>query len=445
MQNQTTNIDGQIAKVLSEMAETNVYICFQQEILDFTDSTIIPEIKIFNQDGKIMTLMLNDQILPILIPMLKLTILGKNNKIIVWNWKNFVSYILKKTSKSILSEGAIIDLKIIESYAGKKLKAPKGMVEALNRLKDLIISGVWKEVEKIYKNIHLPLITTVIPHLETVGILDMEKQKRVYAYYEIDGQDNGRLKCSNGYNLSYIPHVLKPEDRKNLKPRFDNELFMVFDFKGQEVYQLAWMSQDPLLLELCQSSDVYLAIYEKVTGKKCEGKNERELAKKFFLPVIYGQSAYSLSQRCGIAIDVAEIILDRIDTLFPVALAFIGSYQKQLQELGYAKDIFGKRRINFEEGKEYSVRNFANQSPAAVVCLEKLINLYFALKDKTDLAYSVHDGYAVYATKENWKTIYKIGYEVLSGDSEFCPGLRLRVTCKAGRNLGNLKTLNQRG
>jgi DNA polymerase I-like protein with 3'-5' exonuclease and polymerase domains len=131
--------------------------------------------------------------------------------------------------------------------------------------------------------------------------------------------------------------------------------------------------------------------------------------------------------------------------LFPAALAFIQGYQRQLQELGYAKDIFGKRRYSFEEGKEFSVRNFAVQSPSAVVCLEKLNHLYFALKNKTDLAYTVHDGYVVYATKENWKTIYKIAYDVLSGESDLCPGLRLRVTCRAGRNLDNLKSLARKG
>jgi DNA polymerase I-like protein with 3'-5' exonuclease and polymerase domains len=219
---------------------------------------------------------------------------------------------------------------------------------------------------------------------------------------------------------------------------------MVFDFKGMEVFMLAWMSKDPLLQELCKSPDVYNSLYEKIMDKKSDGKNDREMVKKFFLPVIYGQTANGVAGRCEIDISLAEQIVNRIGALFPVALAFVEGYQKQLQELGYAKDIFGKRRY-FEVGKEFSVRNFSVQSPAAVVCLEKLTHLYFALKNKSDLAYTVHDGYAVYATKDNWKTIYKIGREILSGESEFCPGLRLRVTCRAGRNLNDLKSLAHKG
>lgn len=431
---------SQLAKALSNVVGPNVYIFCQPEVLDFTDRNFVPGLDIFSTGGHI-RVMLTDAILPILLPMLRLSIFSKNNKIVTWNWKNLVSFILAKTGKTYMVDGAIIDLKIIETYCGRRLNAPKTMIEAMNRLKELITTGMWKEVESVYRKLHLPLMTTVIPHLETVGILNTELGHRVYAYYEINGQENGRLKCSGEYNYGYVPHALKPETRQVLKPRFDSDLFMVFDYKGMEVFMLAWMSQDPLLLELCREPDVYFALYEKLTGKKCDGKIDREMAKKMFLPVIYGQSAYSLSQRCGIALDAAEIIAERIDSCFPVALAFVEGFQRQFQELGYAKDIFGKRRSSFEEGKEYSVRNFAVQSPASVVCLEKLTHLYFALKDKTNLAYTVHDGYAVYATKENWKTIAKIGRDVLTGDSDFCPGLRLRVTCRAGRNLDDLKLL----
>lgn len=433
-----------LAKVLAGTAGQKLFIRFNPEVLDFTDKDSQHELLVFVGD-KELKLLLVDESLPMVLSILKLSIFAKGTKIIVWNWKNFASYVLAKTGKPLVVDGSVFDLKIVESYVGKKYKAPKNLTEALNRVKDLISSGLWKEIEPIYKKLHVPLITTVIPHLEVSGILDTDTKQKVHAYYEIDGQENGRLKCSNSYKLGYVPHAMGPEIRKVLKPRKQEELFMLFDFKGQEVFMLAWMSKDPLLNELCKEKDIYLALYEKVTGKKSESKNDRDLAKKFFLPVIYGQSAYSLSQRCGIAIDVAEFIVSRIDALFPVASAFIAGYQKHLQEHGYAKDIFGKRRSSFEEGKEYSVRNFAVQSPGAAVCLEKLNQLYFAFNGKTDLAYTVHDGYVVYATKDNWKAVYKTAMEVLSSESELCPGLRLRVACRAGRNLDDLKLLARKG
>jgi hypothetical protein len=433
-----------LANLLADISGQNIFISCAPEILDFTDKTISAELHFFLQGGRDFSLVLTDENLPMVISMLKLSILDKGMKVITWNWKSLASYILAKTGKIYSVDAAIIDLKIIESYAGRKLKAPKNLLEAMNRLKDLITKGIWKEIEPIYKKLHMPLSTVVIPHLETSGIIDPMAGGKVYAHYEIDGQENGRLRCFQAFKMGFVPHAMTPETRKSLKPRDLEELFMLFDFKGMEVFMLAWMSQDPLLLELCKQPDIYQALLEIILKEKSEEKNNRNLAKKIFLPVIYGQSAFMLSRNCGLTLQEAELAIHRINTLFPVALTFIESSQKQLQEHGYAKDIFGKRR-SFEAGKEYSVRNFAVQSPASVVCLEKLTHLYFALKDKTDLAYTVHDGYVVYATKENWKSIFKIGYDILSSESEFCPGLKLKVAVKAGRNLDNLKPLARKG
>jgi len=415
----------------------------QPDVLDFTDKAAVNELWFYFGKTEL-KLVLKDEDIPFVVSVLRMTVFAKGNKIVVWNWKNFASFILAKTKKPYHIDAAIIDLKIIEYYAGRRNNAPKTLPEALNRLKDLISSGIWKEIESIYKKFHMPLMTTVIPALENAGILDSSQSQKVFAYYDIEGQENGRLKCSGEFKFSYVPHTMSPEIRESLKPCNYDQLFMNFDFKGMEVFVLSWMSKDPLLQELCDTSDIYVSLYEKIFQEKCEVKNERDLAKKIFLPVIYGQKSHSLSQKLGIALDAAEFLISRVYTLFPTALSFIEGYQKQVQELGYAKDIFGRRRT-FEVGKEYFVRNFAIQSPASLICLEKLTHLYFSLKDKADIAYTVHDGYVVYATKENWKTIFKLGNQILSSESEFCPGLRLKVACRAGRNLNDLKPLARKG
>lgn len=431
-----------LAQILSENQDQNIFVHFDPEILDFTDDSQQKEIKLHFQNGKILSIPLSKDSLPLVLSMLNLSLFSKNKKVLTWNWKNFVSYVLAKTGIHFAIEGAIIDLKILESYSGKKSKCPKNVVEALNRLKALISSGVWKEIESTYKKLHIPLITSVIPHLETVGVINKSEQKKVYAYYEIDGQDNGRLKCHNAYKDSFLPHTLKIEDKKNLVSKSD-ELFMSFDFKGMEVFVLAWLSKDPLLAEMCKQKDVYSALYEKIFNKKCE-ENSRNLAKKVFLPVIYGQSVGALAQVNEFDKSTAEFVFNQIYTLFPTALDYIESHQKQLKENGYARDIFGKRRY-FEEGKEFSVRNFSVQSPAATVCHEKLIQLYFAVREKTNLAYSLHDGYFLYANKDNWQSIYKTSMDVLTSESQFCPELKLRVACRAGRNLDNLRPIMKKG
>jgi len=435
-------MNQELVDLLSNVSEQSIYVCFSPDVFDFTDKDSINEIKVFLQNGKNITFTLNEENVPFIASILKISLFAKGMKILTWDWKNLASFFLAKTKKNYFVEGSIIDLKILESYSGIKQKPPKNLNEALLRLKKMVSEGYWKEIENIYKNLHLPLISTVIPHLENSGIINVLTGSRVYAHYEVDGQENGRLRCFNAFKNGFVPHAMKPELKESLKPRNFEELFLVFDFRAMEVFMLAWLSKDPILGELCEKPDIYFSLYETLIGVPPKEKSDRELIKKMFLPVIYGQSPYMLGQRCNIPKDTAESIVNRIYSSFPVVSSWIKNQQEQLQNLGFAKDVFNKRRT-FDEDKQYLVRNFCIQAPAAVVCLEKLNHLYFALNDKTDIAYTVHDGYAVYANKNNWKEIYNIGKEVLSGVSDFCPNLRLKVTCRGGRNLNDLKIIKQ--
>ena len=434
----------ELAQAIASIEGSNVLVRCNPEILDFTDPKGQFELILSGQGGVEVSLLLTEDTLAAILGMLSISLFESDKKIIAWNWKSFASFTLGNTGKLLKVKASIIDLKVLESYCGIRNAAPKTLGEAMNRLKFLITGGLWREVEPIYKNVHLPLLTTVLPHLEAIGVLDLERQNKVHACYEIDGQQNGRLKCTESFKRGFVPHAMTPALRDNLKPLDFEQLFMSFDFRGMEVFVLAHLSKDEALMDLCKQKDIYVGLYEKLTGKVSENKEDRDFAKKAFLPVIYGMSAYALSQGCGVAIDVAEMVVERISSLFPAAFAFVSQYESQVKEHGYAKDVFGKRRSGFKEGKEYLARNFAIQSPAATICAEKLIDLHFALHGKADIAYTIHDGYVVYATKDNWKQIYKLCTEILTAESQLCPGLRMKVSCRAGRNLNDLKPIGRK-
>ena len=426
------------SEFLGSLQSNNCLFLFEPEIIDFTEKETV-KLSIFATGGLSYSLEIeNPQDLELVAQLLSVSLFAKGSRIITWNWKNFASYVLAKTKKPLVCEGAIIDLKIIESYLGLKGNAPKTLGQALSRMKKATAEPNYKKSATVYRSIHLPLMTTVIPHLETVGIIDPDFEGLVYAYYEIDGQENGRLKCHNAYSKGYVPHNLTEEKRVKLKPISDH-FFMYFDFNSMEVFMLAWLTQDPLLNELCQKSDVYFALYEKIIGEQTNLKEARDKAKKFFLPVIYGMSAPTLAEKLKIEEATAETIVKRIYELFSPALKWVQAYQDQVKEKGYADDIFGKRR--YFDGKEYRGRNFSVQSPASIVCLEKLIQLYQVLVPFTKLAYHVHDGYMVYTTKDQWKEVYKRAMLALASESQLCPGLRLRVSAKAGKNLNQLKNV----
>lgn len=424
----------ELIDAVSDINDQCVYVCFNPEVLDFTNKESNNELIIHLQNNKILTIPLIEDNIFFLISMLKISLFSKGMKILCWNWKSFASFILNKTGRDYVVSGSIFDLKILESYSGIKEKPPKDIKEALLRLKKVVGLGI----PNIYKSLQVPLITTVIPNLENVGVIDPLKSSKVFANYEVDGQDNGRLLCSNLFEKGFVPHAMGSEVRSRLKPSSVDSYFMTFDFRAMEVFMLSWLSKDPILLELCNSEDVYYSLYEKIVGKPPTKKSDRDFVKKCFLPVIYGQSPYTLGQRCDIPKDVAVSIVNRINSLFSVAVGWVNNHEQQLKNYGFAKDYFGKRRY-FEEGKEYLVKNFCVQSPAAVVCLEKLCDLFFALKDRTSIAFMIHDSYTIYFNKDNWKEVYKISEQILLGESTFCPELKLKVSCRVGGNLNELK------
>jgi hypothetical protein len=432
---------GRLVQTLAEAVQSgpNIFVCLEPEVFDFTDPEAKTKLLLMGQGGNVAEVEITKENIFDLFGVLKVALKGM--KVIAWNWKNLVSYFLGKTGHALrLEEGTVlIDLKVVELYLGIKEKAPGSLAAALGRVKAVVQGGGWKEAQKVYQGVLMPLVTTVVPALETVGILDPEKGKRLYAHYEICDQANGRLNCDGSFRDNYVPHTLSESERKRLKPRFQDEMFMYFDYRHYEVSVLAALTKDEKLNELVGREDAYTAIYETVTS--IEGDSEaRNKAKKMFLPVIYGAGATTLARRMSIAIPVAEQIITRIHALFPTALKWVETYQEQAKATGSAKDVFGKRR-SFDKGEEYLARNFSIQAPASTISLDKLVQLHAALKGVTDVAYSVHDGYCVYASKNNWKEVFQKGYNTLTSESAMCPGLRFKVACRAGRSLDNLKPL----
>ena len=269
-----------LAQALNQFEGNSVFVTCKPDILDFTDKNAVSELILSGKDGHEVTLVLKNETLPIISSLLNISIFSKGWKILAWNWKSIASYICVKTGKLYEVGGAIIDLKVLESHGGLKANCPKNFVEALQRLKNLIKTDLWRQAEPTYKNIHLPLLTAVLPHLEAVGILDVEMQAKVHACYELEGQQNGRLLCTKAFERGYVPHAMGEQIKASLKPLQQDQLFMSFDFRGMEVATLAHLSKDAALSEMYAKPDVYSALYEKLTGKKSEGSQDRDFAKK---------------------------------------------------------------------------------------------------------------------------------------------------------------------
>ncbi len=214
---------------------------------------------------------------------------------------------------------------------------------------------------------------------------------------------------------------------------------MYFDYRNMEVTMLQWLSGDDRLGQvLALDEDFYKVVFKLVSNTPCDTEKKRETCKSFFLPIIYGASAGTLSKELGISQGTAESIVNSIYNLFPISLKWIQEYQDNADVV--ATDYFGRKR-KFEGAKHWKVRDFAVQAPASMVCLEKLIALHNKIKGYARIACHIHDGYVVYANKVAVKGIADMAKNVLEQDSELCPGLKLRSTCKVGATLAELSVL----
>lgn len=359
------------------------------------------------------------------------TILDDRVLIIGWNIKELITYLkFNLTNKATINFTAkVIDLRLIEVFSGQNLSAPESLAQAVKRM-----GAVYTAKNKIIANkIHTPLSMTVIPSMEMSGILDTELRKRVYPYYEIEKQVNGRLQSSKAFPLAIFSHGLTPSDKEKLKLRSEEEVFIYFDFKSMEVAVLQYLSQDQTLAKMLVG-DCYKNIWTALFNSNCETPEQRKLIKECFLPIVFGLGITGIMEKTGCSQEAATALTKGLRSRFKKAFEYVDNYQ----EGHLVEDHFGRKRY-FDDPKSYLIRNFVIQAPAAIICMEKLIDLYQVVGDK--LLLSIHDGYVIRCNPKFDKPLIVQCKKVLESPSQLAPELKLSVDCGIGIRLNKMKPL----
>jgi hypothetical protein len=424
-----------IAEVLELISNKEIFFHFNSDYVDWTDN--VPVDLIIQSENKKFTIPLFD---PADIEKLAASFYfyTKNSRLLSWNVKNFFSFFKKKSSIN-MNLGQIYDFYIISSYFCLPKKKPQNLKEASFLIDQITGTQKWKDFEKFYNGVFYPLITKVIPDIETNGLVDTLNRKVVYSYYEVEGQINGRLKNLKNLKNCFVPHSMGEISRKNIKLPNDDHVFVYLDYKHMEVSILEWITNDPNLSKIVNSkNDLYESIWEKLTGQSATS-GQREICKNIFLPILFGQKAYSLSKRIGIEEKSAEKLIYKLRRSFPVAFSWIDS--QDVDSNNIATDIFGRRR-KFEE-ELYKIKNFCIQSPSNMVCLRKLVKLHEAIKDQAKLCMHIHDGYVLSCQKQKLESVYRLAKQTLEEEEDMFPNLRLKVSCKFGENLNELKNIKE--
>ena len=138
-----------LASLLTQIEDKSLFLQFNPEVLDFTDNDFEPELNFSFQGGTSFQIVLKKETMPLILSFLSISLFEKDYKVFTWNWKSFVSYIYARTGKFYDIKASLIDIKVLETYVGIKKSCPETYVEAFNRIKSLVSSGMWKESENV--------------------------------------------------------------------------------------------------------------------------------------------------------------------------------------------------------------------------------------------------------------------------------------------------------
>jgi DNA polymerase I len=157
----------------------------------------------------------------------------------------------------------------------------------------------------------------------------------------------GRLSTSSP-NLQAIP--IRTELGREIRSAFVAEpghRLLSADYSQIELRILAHVSGEPKLREAFErGEDIHTATAAEVLGKDPATltKAERNVAKMINFGIVYGISAFGLSENLDIPKEQAQAYIDAYLARFPLVQAFIARTIAQASEDGYATSLLGRRR-----------------------------------------------------------------------------------------------------
>lgn len=217
----------------------------------------------------------------------------------------------------------------------------------------------------------------------------------------------GRMASSNP-NLQNIPirSDSGKEIRKAFVPGQEGWVLLSADYSQVELRVMAALSEDAAMIEAFQNGhDIHQATAARVYGVTLDGvlPEMRRTAKMVNFGIIYGISAFGLSQRLGIPRGEAATIIENYFKQFPGIHQYMEQIVKDAKRFGYVETITGRRRVirdiasgnaSVRGGAERMAMNTPIQGTAADMIKLAMINVDKAIEQaglKTRMLLQVHD------------------------------------------------------
>ncbi len=261
-------------------------------------------------------------------------------------------------------------------------------------------------------------------YVDSLPLLINPRTGRVHTSFNQAVAATGRL-SSNNPNLQNIPIRTERgrEIRKAFVPRNNDFIFLSADYSQIELRIMAELSNDENMLEAFrQGLDIHSATAAKVYNTSIHEitKEQRRNAKTVNFGIIYGISAFGLSERLNIPRREASDLINQYFEMYPRVKEYMEKTIQQAQRNGFVETIMGRRRyirdINASNGvvRGYAERNAINapiQGSAADMIKIAMINIFNEINEKklnSKLIMQVHDELNFDAYKNETETLINI-------------------------------------
>ncbi len=185
-------------------------------------------------------------------------------------------------------------------------------------------------------------------YIEALPALVNRRTGRVHTSFNQAVTATGRLSSSNP-NLQNIPirDARGRELRRAFVPADGDHLLLSADYSQVELRLMAHLSGDRNLLEAFRNGeDIHSATAALIFGVPIAEvtPNQRRMAKTANFGIIYGISAFGLSQRLGIPRTEAKEIIDGYFRSYPGVHRYMERVVEQARKQGWVSTIFGRKR-----------------------------------------------------------------------------------------------------
>ena len=243
-------------------------------------------------------------------------------------------------------------------------------------------------------------------YVEALPELINPKTGKIHTSYNQTVTATGRLSSSNP-NLQNIP--IRDEMGKEIRRAFipdEGHVFFSADYSQIELRIMAHLSEDENMVSAFNAGeDIHTATSAKIYGVDTSEvtKDMRRNAKTANFGIIYGISAFGLSERLGISRTEAKTLIEGYFKTYPQVQEYITNSVNKAKDNGYVETIFGRKRylsdINSANSvvRAFAERNAVNapiQGSAADIIKIAMVNIdrrFSSEGIKSQMILQVHD------------------------------------------------------